>query len=236
MRSVTELKGKNCVIFGADSSFGRGLSRHLAGIGLNLGLIDLTPKNSGDLVKNLGKAGVKLINLVVASGDLESFEKAVKRVKEYLGSIEYLICSYYFEDDENKDELDVEKLSMDKWDNIFRGWVESYFLMAKAVLPHMLNEKRGKIIFVNTTSGYTGEGEGEGQLTEEGSIYYSTCSSAITGLMTSMARDIIPLGIEVNGIALAPSHGEDEDRILNTVVFLLSDLSYYTCGQIIRLY
>jgi len=55
--------------------------------------------------------------------------------------------------------------------------------MAKAILPHMLSKKRGKMIFMNLTSEYTGEGEGEGQLVGESSMYYSICSSAITGAM-----------------------------------------------------
>jgi len=68
-------------------------------------------------------------------------------------------------------------------DEVLQNWVDSYFLMAKAILPHMLSKKRGKMIFMNLTSEYTGEGEGEGQLVGESSMYYSICSSAITGAM-----------------------------------------------------
>lgn len=235
MKSIGELKGKNCIFFGANGSIGRELCKNLAKIQLNLGLVDLSPRDSTSLAKELESIGVKSTSFMVTPGDDASFEEAVKEIKKYLGDVDYLICSYYFEDDEDG-EFDMNKLSMNKWDAVLENWVDSYFFMMKGTLPYMLRNKRGKIIFVNLTSGYTGEGEGEGQLVGESSMYYSVCSSAITGAMTSIAREIIPLGIKVNGVALCPSCKANDDRILNTVVFLLSDLSYYTCGQIIRLY
>lgn len=238
MESIRELKGKNCIFLGANDSFGRELCKNLAKVGLNLGLIDFDHFDSLNLSKTLKNIGVKSISAPVIPGKSTSFEKAVAKIMEYLGDLDFLICAYYFDEDisyEN-DELHIDKLSMEKWDNNLEKWVGSYFLMIKSVLPHMLNKNKGKIIFTNLTSGYTGEGEGEGQLSGTSSLYFSACSSAITGMMTSIAREIIPLRIRVNGVALNPTLKRDDNRILNTFIFLLSDISYYTCGQIIRLY
>lgn len=238
MESIRELKGKNCIFFGANDSFGRELCKNIAKVGLNLGLIDFDHLNSSDLSKNLKNIGVKSISATVIPGKATSFEKAVAKIIEYFGDLDFLICAYYFDEDisyEN-DKFHIDKLSMEKWDDNLLKWVGSYFLMIKSVLPHMLNKNRGKIIFTNLTSGYTGEGEGEGQLSGTSSLYFSACSSAITGMMTSIAREIIPLGVKVNGIALNPTLKRDDNRILNAFIFLFSDISYYTCGQIIRLY
>ncbi len=238
MESMRELKGKNCIFLGANDSFGRELCKNLAKVGLNLGLIDFDHFDSLNLSNNLKNIGVKSISATVIPGKAISFEKAVARIIEYLGDLDFLICAYYFDEDisyEN-DEFHIDKLSMEKWDNVLEKWAGSYFLMIKSVLPHMLNKNKGKIIFTNLTSGYTGEGEGEGQLSGISSLYFSACSSAITGTMTSIAREIIPLGVKVNGVAFNPTLKRDDDRILNAFIFLLSDISYYTCGQIIRLY
>jgi len=238
MESIRKLKGKNCIFFGANDSFGRELCKNLAKVGLNLGLIDFDHFDSLNLSKNLKNIGVKSISATVIPGKATSFEKAVAKIIEYLGDLDFLICSYYFDEDiiyEN-DEFHIDKLSMEKWDNNILKWVGSYFLMIKSVLPYMLGKKKGKIIFTNLTSGYTGEGEGEGQLSGTSSLYFSACSSAITGAMTSIAREIIPLGVKVNGVAFNPTLKRDDNRILIAFIFLLSDISYYTCGQIIRLY
>jgi 3-oxoacyl-[acyl-carrier protein] reductase len=230
------LKGKKCVFLGADSPFSREICKNLAKAGINLGLIDLDPRNCDDLVGELRGYGVKAMSSTVDSSDPKNYVESADKLEMYLDGIDYLICSYYPDHEEDNTELDVDRLSMEKWDEAFGEWVESYFFVTKAVLPYMLKNKFGKIIFMNTLSGYTGEGEGEGQLSYEGSIYECACSSALTGIMTSMARDLIPLGIDVKGIALSSSSEIDTERILNAVVLCLSGLAEYSCGQIIRLY
>ncbi len=100
----------------------------------------------------------------------------------------------------------------------------------------MIKAKKGKIIFINTTTGYTGEGEGEGRIDLNGSIHENACSSGITGMLTSIAADIIPQGISVNGIALGNDYVNDSERLLWAINLWLSGIGDYSCGQILRLY
>ena len=100
----------------------------------------------------------------------------------------------------------------------------------------MIESKGGRVVYFITTTGYTGEGEGEGEVNINGSIHESACSSGITGMMTSIAADIIPQGISVNGIALGAEYQSDPERILWAVNLWLSGLGDYSCGQILRLY
>lgn len=234
MKCTSDLKGKNCLFLGAASPFARELCRNLAELQLNLGLVDLQPRNSQTFVKELKNIGIKATSVEVAPGDINSFKEAVKTIEQSLGAIDYLICSYYFEEDKEGKKLPIDTFEMEQWDSLRENWLDSYFLMAKAVLPSMLAKKEGKMIFLNLASGYTGS-EGVAQLTDESSLYYSVCSSAITGAVTSIARELIPLGIKVNGIALASTDFKENNKLLKIVVFLLSELSYYVCGQFIRL-
>lgn len=227
------IQNKNCIFLCADSTHGRVLCRNLARMGLNLGLIDLHPKDSSDLADELSGTGIKAVSAQVTAGEQDSFNEAIQKINGSLGSIDFLLCSYYFDMFKN---TDIKDLELQNWDRLAQDWIYSYFLCAKAVLPYFIKKKRGKIIFVNTTAAYTGEGEGEGELTAHLSLYYAGCGSAITGIMTSMARDIIPMGIGVNGLALGSSFQKDEERIMNSLVFLLSDFSNYSCAQTIRLY
>lgn len=106
----------------------------------------------------------------------------------------------------------------------------------KAVVPFMIKVKQGKIVFINTTTGYTGEGEGEGEIEINGSIHENACSSGITGMLTSIAADIIPQGISVNGISLGDNYINDTERILWAINLWLSGIGEYSCGQVLRLY
>lgn len=229
-----DYKNRNCLIFGANSFVGRGISDFLSRNHANLGLIDLESYKDTTVAENIEDSQSKVIYKTAASGDKDAFEKAVGEIGDSLGGLDYLICSYYLE--EAKTKIDPEQLSVDSWDHLLQEWLLSYFLVMKAAVPRMTENGGGRIVFVNTTAGYTGEGEGEGQLTDNGSIYENACASGITGMMTSIARDIIPQGVSVNGIALGPNYEKDLERIIWGTHLWLSGMAEYSCAQILRLY
>ena len=226
--------GRNCLIFGANSFVGRGIGDFLSQNHVNLGLIDLDTYEDPALPENLKNPQTNVIYRTVPSGDRGAFDQTVEEIGGYLAGIDYLICSYYLEDARTK--IDPGDLSMETWDMLFQDWVQNYFLLMKAVVPLMIQKNGGRIVFVNRTAGYTGEGEGEGELTGDGSIHENACSSGITGMMTSIARDIIPQGVSVNGIALGPNFENDLERIIWATHLWLSGTAEYSCAQILRLY
>ncbi len=226
-------EGQNCVIFGINSFVGKIISKFLTQKNVNLGLIDLDSRKDSGIMDNFKKQN-KVIYKTVMSGNLDSMKEAVKEIYRYFGDINYLICSYYI--DKVRGEIKPEDLSLETWNYLFQDWIVNYFLILKAIIPLMIEAKGGKVVFFNTTTGYTGEGEGEGQITLNGSIYENACSSGITGMMTSIAADIIPLGVSVNGIALGPEYKNDPERIIWALNLWLSGLGDYSCGQILRLY
>jgi NAD(P)-dependent dehydrogenase (short-subunit alcohol dehydrogenase family) len=227
-------KGKNCVVFGASSSVGMGISRFLSQAGANLGLIDLESYTSDREDEDVNMDNGLVVKKTVLSGQEKSISKAVEDIVNTLDSVDYLILTFYFESFRKK--FDPEILELNRWDEALRDWVFNYFLTAKAVVPHIIQQSGGRVVFVNTTYGYTGEGEGEGELTQGGSLYESACSSAITGMMTSIARDIIPNGVSVNGVSLGPNYKTDLERMIWAIELWLSGICDYACGQIIRLY
>jgi len=223
-------KGRNGIIFGVNNFYGREISNFLSQNYVNLGLIDLDAYKDAAIVNRRKNYENKMIYNTVISGNEISFQRAVEEVDDHLGGIDYLICSYYLEEARKK--TDPENLSTETWDTWFEEWILNYFLIMKAAVPLMIKKKGGRIVFMNTTSGYTGEGE----ITGEGSIHENACSSGITGMMTSIARDIIPQGVSVNGIALGPDYRNDVERIIWATHLWLSGMGEYSCGQILKLY
>jgi NAD(P)-dependent dehydrogenase (short-subunit alcohol dehydrogenase family) len=226
-------KGQNCIIFGANSFIGKLLSKFLSQNRVNLGLIDLVSHKDNQIADPLYNEN-KVIYTTVNSGIEDKIIDCVEEVRQSLGNINYLICCYYFED--LKQNIKTQDLSLETWDFLFKEWIVNYFLVVKAVVPLMIKENKGRIVFFITTTGYTGEGEGEGEITLSGSIHESACSSGITGMMTSIAADVIPRGVSLNGIALGPNYKKDIDEIIWAINLWLSGLGEYSCGQILRLY
>ncbi len=226
-------KGQNCIIFGVNTFIGKIVSKYLAQNQVNLGLIDLVSHKDEEITNNLNTQN-KTIYKTVKSGNEDNMINIVEEIHQKLGDINYLICIYYIDDLQHK--IKPEDLTLETWDFLFQDWIVNYFLVLKAVVPLMTKVKKGRIVFFITTTGYTGEGEGEGEITLSGSIHECACSSGITGMMTSIAADIIPQGVSLNGIALGPNYKKDIDQIIWAVNLWLSGLGEYSCGQILRLY
>lgn len=84
------------------------------------------------------------------------------------------------------------------------------FLITRSTFPYLVQGSEGRVVFGKKMTGYTGKGE----VTLDGSIHECVCSSAITGIMTSIARDIIRKGASVNGIALGPGRETYRDSVI----------------------
>lgn len=87
-------------------------------------------------------------------------------------------------------------LLTDMDDDVVRDMVElhvtSPLLVTKALLPDMISRKRGSIIVVSSVWGLTGAS------TE---VVYSTVKGALNAFVKSLAKEVAPSGISVNGIA-----------------------------------
>lgn len=220
-------EGENCLIFGVNNFIGKNLIDFLKSRKVKLALIDIQKYQNEQLGKD-----EDVIYKTINSGDEESVNQVISEINKEMGKIDYVICNYYIEDIRNK--LDNSKLSFEIWDNLLEEWCLNYFLVLKATAPHLEANRKGRIVFFNSTRGYTGEGEGG--LSLGGSIYEAGCSSAITGMMTSIARSIIPKGISVNGISVGNSFEEKWDEIQWALGLWLSGLGEYSCGEIYRVY
>jgi 3-oxoacyl-[acyl-carrier protein] reductase len=228
--------GKNCVIFGASGDVGQAMAKHLAQGGANLVLIDLASDRRGGLADEVRRSApsAQIIHRTVTSGHETDFKEIVGAAADQLGGLDYLICTTYLEDGPGSPTQD--DLELDTWDERLQAWVMNTFLVTRSAFPYLTEAEEGRVVFINTTTGYTGEGEGEAGITLNGSIHECACSSAITGMMTSIARDVIPKGVSVNGVALGPNHKRDMDSVIWATDFWLSGMCDYACGQILRLY
>lgn len=83
-------------------------------------------------------------------------------------------------------------ITEEEWDRMFDVNIKGMFLVTKAILPHMIHEKRGKIINVSSVWGVTG-GSCE--------VHYSASKAAVIGFTKALAKEVGLSGIQVNCIA-----------------------------------
>jgi len=243
-----ELEGKVALITGAGSQrgFGKGIALTLAKEGCDVIISDIDLKGA-----QLTAAAVKAVGgkTLALKADVTSFDQVnymVKKSLEYFGKIDILVNNAGVG---TPPENFVESTEAD-WDMGINSNLRGTMYCTKAILPHMLARKQGKIINMSSVAGLIGVAKGS---------VYGAAKAGITNFTAAIALEVIDSGINVNSIApglgntnfLATcgfpddyiNHAKELDAagktitpqdIGNTVAFLVSDVSKHIVGQCIR--
>ena len=165
----------------------------------------------------------------------------VEMAYDKFGKIDVLInnagiCQYKLFTDINEDE----------WDQMINVHLKGMYNLSKAIVPRMIEEKKGKIINISSIWGMVG-GSCE--------VSYSTAKAGMIGFTKALAKELGPSNIQVNAVApgvidTAMNNFSENDmsyileeipmmRIGKTeevaalVIFLASEGANYITGQII---
>jgi len=142
------------------------------------------------------------------------------------------------------------KMTEEEWDIVINVNLKGTFNCVRAVAPHMIDRKTGKIINISSIAGRDGM---------IGNINYSSSKAGIDGMTRTAAKELGRHGITVNTVApgFIKTHmtewleepkfrdkylprvplgrfGKPED-VASLVLFLASDESSYITGQVIAI-
>ncbi|WMJ24392.1 3-oxoacyl-ACP reductase FabG [Paludicola sp. MB14-C6] len=134
-----------------------------------------------------------------------------------------------------------------EWDTMFDSNVKGMFLLTKAALPAMIQQRYGKIVNISSIWGITGA---------SCEVHYSASKAAIIGFTKALAKEVGLSNVNVNcvapGVVMTDMmQGFDEqtlsqikeetplnrlgnpEMIANTVYFLATEQSEFITGQVI---
>jgi 2-hydroxycyclohexanecarboxyl-CoA dehydrogenase len=226
------------VVTGAGSGIGREITRLLLEQGTPVSAWDVNP---GDLA---GHNSANLMVRTLDTRDKAALEKATAETIERFGSISgAATCAGIFRP---KPFLE---LTQQDWDDHFGINLRGVLFTCQAVLPHMLERKKGSLVLFSSTLARS---------TKPRTGHYAATKGGVLGLMRVMALETAKEGIRVNaispGIADTPmpnaiyEAGTMADRakanpmgrigtandMAQTALFLLSDDASYVTGQDFR--
>jgi NAD(P)-dependent dehydrogenase (short-subunit alcohol dehydrogenase family) len=132
----------------------------------------------------------------------------------------------------------VHETPLETWDFLFNLNARSAFIASRAVIPIMLQRKRGKIVSIGSRSALSGQGN---------EAAYSAAKSAVVRLTESMSAEYKDQGIQVNAILPAalvssadlqadPKRGVTPDSVAQVVMFLCSEAGSIITGALIPTY
>src|SRR5712671_3916607 len=139
--SKFSLDGKNCIVTGASRGLGKTMAIALGQAGANVAAIARSEKaieETADVIKSFGQRAIAVrCNL----RDSQSIDAMVDRVISEFGKIDVLVNNAG-----GGDFKPLVEMSDDQWHRIIDLNLSATFRVCRAVGPHMIRRRRGKVI------------------------------------------------------------------------------------------
>ena len=178
------MKNKIILITGATSGIGRATAIRFANVGARLILCGRRKEKLDVLVKDLGENHQSLIFDV---RDKKAVFKAIESLPKEFKKIDVLINNAG-----NAHGMDsAQTANLDDWDAMIDGNVKGLMYVTKAVLPQMLEAKKGQIINLGSIAGK--------EVYPNGSVYYSS-KFAVDAFTNGLRIDLNPFKIRVSAV------------------------------------
>ena len=243
---MTELlTDKVCIITGAGKGFGKAIAKKFADNGAKLALITRTQSDIDDLYREFEGNEDFFLAICGDVSDQDTVNSFVAEVKNKFGRIDVLVNNAGMRFRKKFEEITLEEISL-----VLNVNVVSMFMLCKAVMPTMVEQRTGKIINISSVVGTLGLPELSA---------YATSKAAIIGLTKALSVEYGESNIQVNAIApgfcktsyfdnfkkkselyeftieRTPMRrwGESEE-VANSCLFLASSLSSYVTGDVIN--
>ncbi len=183
--TVRRLEGRNAVVTGGASGFGRGIAERFAREGARVAILDIDEAGALRAAREIG-GDVLAVRCDVAR--LDSVVGATARVVDAFGGIDILVNNAGTSH-RNQPMLEV---SEDEFDRVFAVNVKSIYNTAKACVPVLRGRGGGVIVNIGSTGGIR---------PRPGLVWYNASKAAVNALTKAMAIELAPDRIRVVGVA-----------------------------------
>jgi short-subunit dehydrogenase len=183
MTKLTSYSGIRALVTGASSGIGRAFALRIAREGARVALVARRPEELEKLASEIRAAGGEAAVLACDVSDAAAAAETCARALELWGGIDLLVNNAGYGHHRTFLEWPVEDMERMMRVNYFGAL---YF--TKAVLPRMVEQRRGWIVFVASVAGKIA--------TPEESAYAAT-KFAIVGLAASLSLEVEDAGVHV---------------------------------------
>ncbi|MGL4485408.1 MAG: SDR family NAD(P)-dependent oxidoreductase [Anaerovoracaceae bacterium] len=243
MNKFIDFSGEVALVTGAGSETGIGFET--AKIIADLGGIVILTATTDRIFDRVNELNCPFAEGYIADlMDRDSVNNLVEKIIEKHGKIDVLINNAGMTQvGQEEDFTDFLNVTDESWDDTIKRNLTLCYNVTKAVIPHMVKNKYGRIV---NTSSVTGP-----IVSNPGEAAYSAAKAAVIGMSRSIAIEVAKDNVMINNvlpgwIATASQteseaaggentpagRGGDAKEVANMNVFLASDKASYITGQV----
>lgn len=183
-----QFKGKVALVTGSGRNIGRATVLKLASEGANVVVNARSNQEEADSVaREAREMGVEALAILADVSDRDQVNSMVDQAMDKFGKIDILISNAAIRP--HKPFLEV---SYEDWEQVRGVVLDGAFYCAKAILPSMVKNKYGRIIFFTGDGAFLGPAE---------RAHVSAAKMGLVGMCRSLASEFAPHNIRVNVIS-----------------------------------
>jgi NAD(P)-dependent dehydrogenase (short-subunit alcohol dehydrogenase family) len=195
-----KLANRNALITGGSRGIGKAIAQRFIDEGANIFLCARGERDLNETVLQLREMGGRVAGCAADVSIRESVEQMVKLALAEFGALDILV---------NNAGVMMPKLftdySLNEFDQVMKVNLYGVFHVTQAVLPVMIERKKGKIINIASTAGKWGSMHQSA---------YNASKHAVIGITRCLALEMAPSHINVNAICPAGVEGDEIDSMI----------------------